>query len=95
MAEATYNFADAYASPAAFLATAMALENTGVSAYDGAGQFITDGELLTAAGSIVAVEARHASYLNLLNGEIPFPAAFETPLSMDEVLEIAGPFLAS
>jgi rubrerythrin len=92
---ATYNFGDAYTSPEAFLATAMALENTGVSAYDGAGQYIDDGDLLTAAGSIVAVEARHASYLNLLNGEIPFPAAFETPLSMDEVLEIAGPFIAS
>ena len=43
----------------------------------------------------MAVEARHASYLNLLTGEIPFPAAFETPLTMDEVLEIAGPFLVA
>ena len=95
VAEATYDFGDAYTDPMAFLATAAALENTGVSAYDGAGQFITDPELLTAAGSIVAVEARHASYLNLLTGEIPFPAAFETPLTMDEVLEIAGPFLVA
>ena len=79
----------------AFMMTAAALENTGVSAYDGAGQFISDPDLLTAAGSIVAVEARHASYLNLLNGEMPFPAAFETPLTMDEVLEIAGPFIVS
>jgi rubrerythrin len=93
--EATYDFGDAYTDPQAFLATAAALENTGVSAYDGAAQFLSDPELLTAAGSIVAVEARHASYLNLLTGEIPFPAAFETPLTMDEVLEIAGPFLVS
>jgi Ferritin-like domain len=93
--EATYDFGDAYADPMAFLMTAAALENTGVSAYDGAGQFMTDPELLTAAGSIVAVEARHASYLNLINGELPFPAAFETPLTMDEVLEIAGPFIAA
>jgi len=95
VAEATYDFDDAYADPMAFMMTAAALENTGVSAYDGAGQFITNPELLTAAGSIVAVEARHASYLNLLTGEIPFPAAFETPLTMDEVLEIAGPFIVS
>ena len=95
VAEATYDFGDAYADPMAFMATAAALENTGVSAYDGAAQFITDAELLTAAGSIVAVEARHASYLNLLTGQVPFPAAFETPLTMDEVLEIAGPFIAS
>jgi rubrerythrin len=93
--EATYDFGDAYTDPMAFMMTAAALENTGVGAYDGAGQFITDPELLTAAGSIVAVEARHSSYLNLLTGEIPFPAAFETPLTMDEVLEIAGPFLVS
>jgi rubrerythrin len=93
--ETTYDFGDAYTDSMAFMMTAAALENTGVSAYDGAGQFITDPELLTAAGSIVAVEARHASYLNLLTGQIPFPAAFETPLTMDEVLEIAGPFIAS
>jgi hypothetical protein len=93
VAEATYDFGDAYTDPAAFLATAQALENTGVSAYDGAGQFLQNAELLTAAGSIVAVEARHASYLNLLNGVLPFPDAFETPLSPEEVLEIAGPFI--
>jgi rubrerythrin len=93
VAEATYDFGDAYTDAAAFLATAMALENTGVSAYDGAGQYIDDPDLLTAAGSIVAVEARHASYLNLLNGQVPFPDAFEKPLTQDEVLAIAGPFI--
>jgi rubrerythrin len=95
VAEAMYDFGDAYNDPMAFMMTAAALENTGVSAYDGAAQFITDPDLLTAAGSIVAVEARHASYLNLLTGEIPFPTAFEKPLTMDEVLAIAGPFIAS
>lgn len=93
--EATYDFGDAYTSAEAFMQTAMALENTGVMAYDGAAQFLTNPDLLTAAGSIVAVEARHASYLNLLNGEIPFPAAFETPKSPREILEIAGPFIVS
>ena len=91
--EQTYDFG--YTDAATFLATAAALENTGVSAYDGAGASIEDPGLLTAAGTIVAVEARHAAYLNLLNGEIPFPAAFETTLTMDEVLEIAGPFFVT
>ena len=95
VAEGVYNFADAYASPEAFLQTAAALETTGVSAYDGAGQFISDPGLLTAAGSIVAVEARHSSDLTLNTGAVPFPMAFETPLTPDEVLEIAGPFIAS
>lgn len=93
--EAAYDFGDAYTDSAAFLATAQALENTGVSAYDGAGQFLENPDLLTAAGTIVAVEARHASYLNLLNGVIPFPDAFETPLSPEEILAIAGPFIVS
>jgi rubrerythrin len=91
--EAEYDFG--VTDAATFLATAAALENTGVSAYDGAGQYLEDADLLTAAGTIVAVEARHASYLNLITGELPFPASFETPLSMDEVLEIAGPFIQS
>ena len=78
-----------------FLATAAAVENLGVQAYDGAAASIESVDLLLAAGGIVAVEARHAAYLNLLNGEIPFPAAVETPLTPDEVLEIAGPFIVT
>ncbi len=76
-----------------FLETAAVFENLGVSAYDGAGQFLTDPALLTAAGTIAAVEARHASYLNLVTGTLPFPAAFEEPLSPEEVLEQATQFI--
>jgi hypothetical protein len=76
-----------------FLATAAVLENVGVAAYDGAGQYLADPGLLTAAGSIVAVEARHAAYFNLVTGESPFPAAFETPMTPDEVLAAAGGFI--
>ena len=91
--EQTYEFG--YTDVATFLAVAQALENTGVSAYDGAGASIENPDLLTAAGTIVAVEARHAAYLNLLAGEIPFPAAFETTLTPEEVLAIAGPFIVA
>ncbi|MFT4039369.1 MAG: ferritin-like domain-containing protein [Thermomicrobiales bacterium] len=91
--EAAYNFG--YTDAATFLTVAQALENTGVSAYDGAGQFLENPELLTAAGSIVAVEARHAAYLNLLLGALPFPEPFETPLTPAEVLAIAGPFIVT
>ncbi len=92
--EAEYDFG--YGDdPDAFLEVAAALENTGVSAYDGAAAAIESVDLLAVAGDIVAVEARHASYLNLVNGEVPFPDSFETPLSPDEVLEIAGPFIQS
>ncbi len=88
---ADYDFGVTDAS--SFLATAATFENLGVSAYDGAGQFLSDPGLLTAAGTIVAVEARHAAYLNLLVGELPFPTAFEDPLPPEEVLEAATPFI--
>lgn len=89
-----YEVADALASADAFLATAQALENTGVSAYTGAAQYLIENdELLTAALTIHGVEARHAAYLNILNGETPFPDAFDAPLNPAEVVEIAGPFI--
>lgn len=43
------------------LATAKALEDTGVAAYNGAGRLITNLDYLVIAGKIVSVEARHAS----------------------------------
>jgi rubrerythrin len=91
--EATYDFG--YADARGFIATAMALENTGVSAYDGAIRFVQNPDLAEAAATIATVEARHAAYLNLLNGTSPFPAAFDTPRSQAEILAIAGPFIVS
>lgn len=93
VAAAEYDFG--VKDAASFLATAAAIENLGVQAYDGAGASIENPDLLSAAGSIVAVEARHAAYLNLITGTIPFPAGVETPLSPDEVLAAAGPFIVS
>ncbi len=102
-----------------FLKTAQALENTGVSAYDGAINRITDPALVQTGATIATVEARHAAFLNLIAGggltsgnfqpvvpgaaapaipgvsASPFPNAFDTPLSTAQVLQIAGPFLAS
>ena len=92
--EAEYDFG--YTDLAGFLAVAQALENTGVSAYEGAAGFLQgNDELLTAALNIHSVEARHAAYLNGLNNASPFPAATDPPLTPDEVLAIAGPFIVS
>lgn len=94
VAEAQYDFG--YTDVPTFLATAMAIENVGVSAYQGAAGFLIDEDaLLTAALAIHGVEARHAAYLNGLNVTSPFPEAVNPTLTPDEVLEIAGPFIVS
>jgi len=76
-----------------FIAVAAVLENTGVSAYDGAIDKIENTDLVTAGATIATVEARHASYLNVLNDDDPFPAAFDEPKAKEEVLEAAGGFI--
>lgn len=48
------------------LGTAKALEDTGVRAYNGAGQYIQNADYLVIAGKIVSVEARHASAIRSL-----------------------------
>lgn len=48
------------------LNTAVALEDTGVHAYNGAGPSLTDPTFILAAGSIVSVEARHAAGVRAL-----------------------------
>jgi len=50
------------------LNVALILEDTGVSAYNGAGNLLQNPEYLLVAGKIVSVEARHASAIaNLIN----------------------------
>lgn len=57
-----------FSSRASVLGTAKAFEDLGVSAYNGAGHLITNGDYLLMAGKIVSVEARHASAIrDLLN----------------------------
>lgn len=52
-----------FTSRAGVLAQAKAFEDTGVSAYNGAGKLLTDANYLTVAGKIVSVEARHAALI--------------------------------
>ncbi|MEI9920175.1 MAG: ferritin-like domain-containing protein [Bacteroidota bacterium] len=84
------------------LATAKTFEDLGVSAYNGAGNLITDPNYLLIAGKIVSVEARHASAIrDMIN---PKSADFAGDTVVDtngfdgakmpmEVLTAAGPFI--
>jgi rubrerythrin len=89
----SYNFG--YKTADDFIVVAALLENTGVMAYDGALNQITTASLKTAAATIATVEARHASYLNLLNGTSPFPTAFDTPATSTAILAAAGKYITA
>jgi hypothetical protein len=87
------DFGQAFANQGSFLELAQTFEDTGVSAYNGAGPALKSKELLATAGAIVQIEARHAAAIRLLNGETPAPEAFDQTLDMQEVLQAVDPFV--
>jgi len=89
----TFAFGGAFGSEDAFLKLANTLEDTGVSAYNGAGPAIESPEILGAAGSIVQVEARHAALVRLARGAEPAPLAFDKTSTVDEVLAAVKPLI--
>ncbi|MBA3866711.1 MAG: ferritin-like domain-containing protein [Solirubrobacterales bacterium] len=92
VAEPKFNFE--YSDTAGFLKLAQTFEDTGVSAYNGAGPMIKSKEVLGAAGSIVQIEARHAAAIRLQNKEEPAPEAFDPSLEEAQVLKAVKPFIA-
>ncbi len=84
-----------------FAQISRALENTGVGAYLGAAPYIVGGAYVGAAGSILAIEARHAGYLDVLLNQVMTynvlkqAPSFEAPLTASQVVGIAGPFFTS
>lgn len=73
-----------FGSRASVLGTAKVFEDTGVSAYNGAGKFLKSGDFLLLAGKIVSVEARHAAIIRDLLA--PDTAAF----AGDDILDANG-----
>ncbi len=66
------------------LETARTFEDTGVGAYNGAGQLLRDPSHLVAAGRIVSVEARHAAVLR------DFLAPRSAAFAGDDVVDAFG-----
>jgi hypothetical protein len=94
----TPNFASVnFADRTSVLQTAQTFEDLGVGAYNGAGRYLRDAGLLTVAGKIVSVEARHASAIRaVLNGnrtQAFAPQPFDPALPPSQVLAAAGPFI--
>lgn len=91
-----------FSSRTAVLAAAKAFEDTGVSAYNGAGYLIQSPDYLLLAGKIVSVEARHAAYIrNLISsntfadGTILDQNGMDKQQTIAQVLAIANTYLST
>ncbi len=88
-----------FGSRASVLGTAMAFEDLGVSAYDGAGYLLKNANYLLVAGKIVSVEARHAALIrelvsiNSFLGDQVDASSVNISRTPPEVLAIAGPYI--
>jgi rubrerythrin len=84
----TFDFKGTTAAMGTFQKTAMALEDTGVSAYAGAAPMISNKKTLSAALSVHSVEARHAAWIRNIMGVNPAPVPFDPAKTKAQVLKI-------
>ncbi|KAJ7696462.1 ferritin-like domain-containing protein [Mycena rosella] len=90
------NYSFPYTDPKSFAGMSQVIEGVGVSAYTGAAQYITDKNYLTAAASVLATEARHASWVaSAVNKEAGWSGALDVPLGLNQVYTIAAAFITS
>lgn len=80
----SFDFGNTTTDPKRFMATAAALEDTGVSAYNGQATNLTR-KTLAAAATIVSVEARHAAWMRSIVGKEAAPDAVDAPLTEKQV----------
>jgi rubrerythrin len=91
--EPVVDFGDAFSSQDSYLRLAQTFEDTGVSAYNGAGPNLGSKEALAAVGTIVQVEGRHAALVRMMRDEVPAPKAFDDTLSIPQVRTAVAPFI--
>lgn len=82
-----FDFKGTTAATKSFQATAIVLEDTGVSAYAGAAPLISNKKTLSAALSVHSVEARHAAWIRNIVGMNPAPVPFDPAKTKAAVLK--------
>lgn len=84
----------ALATTASILKTSEAFEDLGVSAYNGAGKYLTNPDYLTAAGKIVSVEARHAAAIRDIRESLGVSGgvAAGTRFAGDDIVQPSGTY---
>jgi hypothetical protein len=90
----TFNFDSVLTDVTTMATVARVVEAVGVGAYLGGSVLIDDKNVLAAAASILTIEARHQSFLNVLNGANAIPQAFDIALTPPQVLALAGGFIS-
>jgi rubrerythrin len=86
----SFNFGSATRNTSTFIATAIALEDTGVEAYSGQATRLRSDKLVAAAASILPIEARHAAWIRYIAGQNPAPASFNPSKTKDQVLSVVA-----
>jgi hypothetical protein len=88
-------YADALTNFDTYLTLSQTFEDLGVAAYKGqAANLISNDDILTVALQIHSVEARHAAIVRKIGGKKSWDSAFDEPMSKEDVLAAAAPFLA-
>ena len=80
----TFDFGNALQDEDGFVATAIAIEDLTVSAYNGQAANLRKKALATAA-SLVSVEARHAGWIRAVGGRPAAPAPVDRALTAEQV----------
>jgi rubrerythrin len=86
------DFGDALASEASFLKLANTLEDTGVSAYNGAAPQFENSDFVAAFASLAQVEARHAALVRFARDKPPAPLPLDKASNQQAVRAAYGPF---
>jgi len=94
LAGCSFDFTPLLTDVATMASAARIIENVGVGAYLGGAALLTEPAFVDAAATILTIEARHQTVLNILNSGSAIPQAFDIGLSPSEVLAIAGQFIS-